>query len=60
MEVVQVVTSDLKGILAVDALALSRRSYREFVKRLPRQTVVTNSASRCAPTSLKCGEGRHR
>jgi hypothetical protein len=43
VEVVQVVTSDLKGILAVDALALSRRSYREFVKRLPRQTVVTTA-----------------
>src|SRR5438067_4409482 len=43
VEVVQVVTSDLKGILAVDALALSRRSYREFVKRLPRQAVVTTA-----------------
>src|SRR5438067_8852815 len=40
-EVVQVVLSDVKGILAVDALALSRRSWREFVKRLPRQGVVT-------------------
>src|SRR5260370_27215461 len=35
----QVVASDVKGILAVDALALSRRSWREFVKRLPRQGV---------------------
>jgi hypothetical protein len=43
VEVVQVVTSDLKGIVAVDALALSRRSYREFVKRLPRQSVVTTA-----------------
>ena len=43
MEVVQVVTSDLKGILAADALALSRRSYREFVKRLPRTNVVTTA-----------------
>jgi len=41
VEVVQVVLSDLKGILAVDALALSRRSWREFVKRLPHQGVVT-------------------
>ena len=43
VEVVQVVTSDLKGILAVDALALSRRSWREFVKRLPRSNVVTTA-----------------
>jgi hypothetical protein len=40
VEVVQVVYSDVKGILAADALALSRRSWREFVKRLPRQAVV--------------------
>ena len=43
VEVVQVVLSDLKGILAIDALALSRRSYREFVKRLPRTNVVTTA-----------------
>ena len=43
VEVVQVVLSDLKGILASDALALSRRSWREFVKRLPRQNVVTTA-----------------
>jgi hypothetical protein len=43
VEVVQVVISDLKGILAVDALALSRRSWREFVKRLPRQNVVATA-----------------
>jgi hypothetical protein len=43
VEVVQVVASDLKGIIAADALALSRRSYREFVKRLPRQNVVTTA-----------------
>src|SRR5437763_7826814 len=42
VEVVQVIISDLKGILAVDALALSRRSWREFVKRLPHQGVVTS------------------
>jgi hypothetical protein len=43
VEVVQVVLSDLKGILAADALALSRRSWREFVKRLPRQSLVTTA-----------------
>src|SRR5438132_2310746 len=43
VEVVQVIISDLKGILAVDALALSRRSWREFVKRLPRRNVVTTA-----------------
>jgi hypothetical protein len=43
VEVVQAVLSDVKGILAVDALALSRRSYREFVKRLPRSNVVTTA-----------------
>lgn len=43
VEVVQVVLSDVKGILAADALSLSRRSWREFVKRLPRQTVVTTA-----------------
>src|SRR2546428_359379 len=39
VEVVQVVLSDVKGILAVDALALSRRSWRGVVKRVPRQGV---------------------
>ena len=43
VEVVQVVISDSKGILACDALGLSRRSYREFVKRLPRSNVVTTA-----------------
>jgi hypothetical protein len=43
VEVVQIVLSDLKGILAADALALSRRSWREFVKRLPRQDVVSSA-----------------
>lgn len=43
VEVVQIVTSDVKGILAADALQLSRRSWREFVKRLPRQNVVTTA-----------------
>lgn len=40
VEVVQVVVSDVKGVLTADALALSRKSWREFVKRLPRQGVV--------------------
>jgi hypothetical protein len=43
VEVVQVVISDVKGILAVDALGLSRRSWREFVKRLPRKDVVATA-----------------
>jgi hypothetical protein len=43
VEVVQAVISDVKGILAVDALSLSRRSFREFTKRLPRQGVVTTA-----------------
>src|SRR3954470_18379995 len=43
VEVVQAVLSDLKGILAVDALGLLRRSWREFVKRLPRQSVVASA-----------------
>lgn len=41
VEVVQVVLSDVKGILAADALGVSRRSFRELVKRMPRQTAVT-------------------
>jgi hypothetical protein len=43
VELVQIVMSDVKGILAADAMALSRRSWREFVKRLPRQGVVTSA-----------------
>jgi hypothetical protein len=43
VEVVQAVISDIKGVIAIDALALSRRSFREFVKRLPRQGVVTTA-----------------
>jgi len=43
VELVQIVLSDVKGILAADAMALSRRSWREFVKRLPRQGVVTSA-----------------
>jgi hypothetical protein len=41
IEVVQAVISDVKGVLAIDALALSRRSFREFARRLPRQPAVT-------------------
>jgi hypothetical protein len=37
VEVVQAVISDVRGILAIDALALSRRNFRDFAKRLPRQ-----------------------
>ncbi len=43
VEVVQAVISDVKGVIAIDALMLSRRSFREFVKRLPRQGVVTTA-----------------
>ena len=39
----QVVVSDQKGILAAEALALSRRSWREFEKKLPRQDVVASA-----------------
>jgi hypothetical protein len=42
VEVVQAVISDVRGILAVDALGLSRKSWREFVKRMPRQSGVTS------------------
>ena len=37
VEVVQAVISDVKGILAIDALALSRKNFRDFVKKLPRR-----------------------
>src|SRR5256886_4521457 len=43
VELVQVVLSDQKGILAADAMALSRRSWREVVKRPPPQGVVTTA-----------------
>ena len=43
VEVVQAVVSDVKGILAIDALALSRRNFRDFAKRLPRQGGVVTS-----------------
>ncbi len=43
VELVQVVVSDQKGILAAEALALSRRSWREFEKKLPRQDVVASA-----------------
>jgi hypothetical protein len=43
VEVVQAVISDVKGILAIDALALPRRGFREFVKRLPRGGMVATA-----------------
>jgi len=43
VEVVQAVVSDFKGILAIDALGLSRRSFREFIKRLPQKGVVSTA-----------------
>ena len=41
VDLAQVVISDLKGIIAADAIPLSRKSYREFLKKLPRGSVVT-------------------
>jgi hypothetical protein len=41
IEVAQVVLSDVKGILAADALSFSRRNHREFLKRLPRSPTIT-------------------
>ena len=41
IDLAQVVISDLKGIIAADALGLSRKQHREFLKRLPRDGVVT-------------------
>jgi hypothetical protein len=43
VEVVQAVVSDVKGIIAIDALALPRRGFREFVKRLPRGGMVATA-----------------
>ena len=43
IEVVQAVISDVRGVLAIDALALSRRSFRDFAKRLPRERGVVTS-----------------
>jgi len=43
VEVVQAVVSDVKGVLAVDALSLPRRSFREFLRRLPRGGMVTTA-----------------
>jgi hypothetical protein len=40
VDLAQVVLSDVKGIVAADAIPLSRKSYREFVKKLPRGNVV--------------------
>jgi hypothetical protein len=41
VDLAQVVVSDVRGILSADALALSRKQHREFLKRLPRGGVVT-------------------
>jgi hypothetical protein len=41
VEVVQAVVSDIKGIIAVDALSLPRRNFRDFLRRLPRGGMVT-------------------
>ena len=41
VDLAQVVISDLKGIIAADALGLSRKQHREFLKRLPRDGAVT-------------------
>jgi hypothetical protein len=43
IEVVQAVISDVKGILAIDALAMSRRNFRDFAKRLPRRGDIVTS-----------------
>jgi hypothetical protein len=43
IEVVQAVISDVRGILAIDALAMSRRNFRDFAKRLPREGGVVTS-----------------
>src|SRR5207302_11158614 len=42
-EVVQAVISDVRGVLAIDALALSRRNFRDFAKRLPRESGTVTS-----------------
>jgi hypothetical protein len=41
VDLAQIVVSDIRGILSADALALSRKQHREFLKRLPRGGVVT-------------------
>jgi len=41
VEVVQAVVSDVKGVLAIDALAMPRRSFRDFLRKLPRGGMVT-------------------
>ena len=41
VDLAQVVLSDIRGILSADALGLSRKQHREFLKRLPRGGVVT-------------------
>jgi len=41
VEVVQAVVSDVKGVLAIDALAMPRRNFRDFLRKLPRGGMVT-------------------
>ena len=43
VEVVQAVISDVKGVLGVDALSLPRRSFRDFLRKLPRGGMVTTA-----------------
>ena len=43
VEVVQAVISDVKGVHDVAALSLPRRSFREFLRRLPRGGMVTTA-----------------
>jgi len=43
VEVVQAVISDVKGVLAIDALSMPRRSFRDFLRRLPKGGMVTTA-----------------
>jgi hypothetical protein len=43
VEVVQAVVSDVKGVVDVAALSLPRRSFRDFLRRLPRGGMVTTA-----------------
>ncbi len=51
VDLAQVVISDVKGIITADALPLSRKSYREFIKKLPRGNVV--SCAEVAPAHAR-------
>jgi hypothetical protein len=41
VDLAQIVTSDVRGILSAEAMGLSRRTYRELLKRLPRGGLVS-------------------